>query len=101
VAAEEVHPLRRARPLARVLERLHERFDIAGRQRVEQPLVDREVEHHLQAVALVAEVLDALVRRHVGLGQQDGVAAPLQEVAHLVQQLESPSCARRRPPCAR
>ena len=29
----------------------------AGGQRVEQPLVDREVQHHLQAVAFVAEVL--------------------------------------------
>ena len=62
---------------------------IAGRQRVEQPLVHREVEHHLEPVAFVAEVLQALVRRHVRFGQQDGFArAPLQEVAHLLQQVE-------------
>jgi hypothetical protein len=80
-----VDPLRVAGLVRRLLEGPHERSRIACGQRVEQTLVDREVEHHLQAVAFVTEVLDALVRRHVGLGQQDGVAAaPLQEAPHLL-----------------
>ena len=88
MAAQEVDPLRGLRPLVGGLERAHQRPDVAGGQRVEQPLVDREVQHHLQPVAEVAEVVEALVGRHVRLGEQDGVAAPpLQEVAHLVEQL--------------
>ena len=71
VAAQELHPLRVARTLARVLERPDQRIEVAGRQRVEQPLVDREVEHHLQPVAFVAEVVEALVGRHVRFGQHD------------------------------
>ena len=34
-----------------------QRLDVAGRQRVEQALVHREVQHHLQPVAELAEVL--------------------------------------------
>ena len=61
----------------------------AGRQGVEQPLVDREVQHHLQPVALGAEVVEAFVGRHVRFGQHHGVArAPRQELAHLLQQVE-------------
>ena len=80
--------MRRLRPLVGGLERAHQRPDVAGRQRVEEALVDREVQHHLQPIAELAEVLEALVRRHVRLGEQDRVAPPpLQEVAHVVEQL--------------
>ena len=78
-----------ARPAARVLERADQRIEIAGGQRVEQPLVHREVEHHLQPVAFVAEILHAFVRRHIRFGQHDRLpGAPLQEIAHLLQQVE-------------
>ncbi len=89
VAAEELHPLRVRRPLARLFERPHQRIEIGGRECVKQPLIDREVQHHLQPFALVAEVLHALVGRHVGFGKQDRLArSPLQKVAHLLQQVE-------------
>ena len=89
VAAQELHPLRVGRTLARLLERPDQRLDVGGRQRVEEPLVDGEVQHHLQPLALVAEVAHALVRRHVRLRQQDRVArSPLEEVAHLLEDVE-------------
>ena len=88
MAAKKVHPLRRLRPLLRRFERADQRLEVGGRQRVEQALIHRKVQHHLQAVAEIAEVLEALVRRHVGLREQHRIAAaPLQEVAHLVQEL--------------
>ena len=39
------------------------------RQRVKDALVHGEVQHHLETIPLVAEVLHALVRRHVRLGE--------------------------------
>ena len=74
VAAEELHELRVLWHMAGVGDRALQRLQIGGRHRVPQPLVDREVQHDLQPVALLAEVGDALVRRHVRFGQQDGVA---------------------------
>ena len=83
---------------ARLLERPHERLDVAGRQRVEQPLVDREVQHHLQPVAFVAEVLHALVRRDVGFGQHDRIARRHCRKSRIsFSKLKSCLAARRRP----
>ena len=43
-------------------------------------LVDLEIEHHVHAVAVFAEILHVGFRQHIGFGQNDGVAfAPLQE----------------------
>ncbi len=49
-------------------------------------LIRLEVEHHVHAIAVVAEVLHVGVGQHVGLGEHDRIAlAPLQELAHLSQ----------------
>ena len=90
MAAQELYPLRVSRDVVeRLAYRSRERPDIRGGQRIEQPLVHREVEHHLQAVGLVAEVIHAFAGRDVRLGEQDGIAAaPLQEPPHLLEQLE-------------
>ena len=55
-------------------------------ERVEDALVDPEVEHHLQAVAELAEVVVVVLRRDVRFREDDRVAcAPLQELAHVAQ----------------
>ena len=59
---------------------------VGGGQRVEQMLVDLEVEHHVHAVAVVAEIFHVGFRQHIGFGEDDGVAlAPLQEFAERAQ----------------
>ena len=58
----------------------------AGGQRIEQVLVDLEIEHHVHAVAVVAEIFHVGLRQHVGLGEDDAVALPpLQEFAEVAQ----------------
>ena len=82
VIAQEKTPLccRRAR-LGR-LQRLHQRARIGRGERVKQMLVDLKIEHHVHAVAVVAEIFHVGVRQHIGFRQHDRVALPpLQEFA--------------------
>ena len=86
VIAQEYAPLRRGRARPRRLQRLFQRPAVGGGERVEQRLIDLEVEHHLQAIAGIAEILHVRVRQHIGLGKNDGLAvAPLQELAERAQ----------------
>jgi hypothetical protein len=64
VIAQMQSPLPPSRARLRHLHRLHQRARVAGRQRVEQVLVDLKVEHHVHVVAVLAEILP------VGFGQQ-------------------------------
>ena len=85
--------LRRNRPHCAVagrglvaVERLGQRTGIGGSQRIEQMLVDVEIEHHVHAVAVVAEIFHVGFRQHIGFRQNDGVAfPPLQEFAKRAQ----------------
>src|SRR4029453_7517742 len=82
-------PLRRVGLLRRLLKRPRERPGVSGGEAIEEALVYRKVQHELQPVAFRAEVLHALVRRHVRLGEHDGIAtSPLQELPELVEESE-------------
>ena len=49
-------------------------------------LVDVEIEHHVHAVAVAAEIFHVGFRQHIGFGEDDGVALPpLQEFAKRAQ----------------
>ena len=86
VIAQEHAPLRGSGPRLGGLERLGERTGVGGRQRIEQMLVDLEIEHHVHAVAVVAEIFHVGFRQHVGFREDDGIAfAPLQEFAERAQ----------------
>ena len=89
MAAEKVHPLRRRRTVVGRFQRAHQRFDIPAGERVKKPLIDREVEHHLQALAVLSEVLHVLLGRNVRLREHDRVAPPpLQKVPQQMEHLE-------------
>ena len=86
VVAQEEAPLRRRRARLRRLQRRCERPHVGRGQRVEEVLVHLEVEHHVHAVAVVAEVLHVGFRQDVGFGEDDRVAVPpLQELAQRAQ----------------
>ena len=53
---------------------------------VEEMLVDVEVEHHLEALAGVAEVLHVGFGEDIGFGEDDGVAlAPGEELGEVAE----------------
>ncbi|MFK4562286.1 hypothetical protein ABIF95_004816 [Bradyrhizobium ottawaense] len=84
--AQEQAPLRGRRPRLGRLQRLRQRPRICGCQRIEQVLVDVEVEHHVHAVGVAAEIFHVRLRQHIGFGEDDGVALPpLQEFAECAQ----------------
>ena len=86
VIAQEHAPLRRGRARLGRLHRLDQRPRVGGGQRIEQVLVDLEIEHHVHAVAVVAEILHVGLGQHVGFGEHDAVALPpLQELAEGAQ----------------
>ena len=86
VVAQEQAPLRGGGPRLGRLQRLGQRTAVSRGQRVEQVLVDVEIEHHVHAVAVVAEIFHVGFRQHIGFGQDDGVALPpLQEFAERAQ----------------
>ena len=70
VIAQEQAPLRGGGPRPGGLERLRQRPAIGGGQRIEQMLVDLEIEHHLHAVAVVAEIFHVGVGQHIGFGRE-------------------------------
>jgi hypothetical protein len=72
-----------------LLQRLRQRRRLTADDRQEQPLVDDEIEEHVHLVAvLVAEEAALVGRGHVGLGQQDRVAAPpVQEGPQVAEEL--------------
>ena len=72
VIAEELAPLRGGGAGLGGAEALDERAGVGGGERVEEMLVDLEVEHHLQALAGVAEVFHVGVGEDVGFGEDDG-----------------------------
>src|SRR5207253_5758075 len=75
--------------LRRLLKRPCERPDVARGERIEEALVDREIQHELQPVAFRTEELYTFIWRHVCLGEHDGIAAsPLQELPELVEESE-------------
>jgi hypothetical protein len=80
VVAQERAPWAAGRPLSSVLHRSDEGTRVGRRERIEQVLIDMEVEHHVDAVAVIAEILHGDLRHDVRLGENDGIAdAPLQE----------------------
>jgi hypothetical protein len=82
VIAQEDSPLPTRRPLFGFLHRPHERPRVGTRQCVEQVLVDLEIEHHVHAIAVVAEILHVGFWQDVRFREDDGIAdAPLQEFA--------------------
>jgi len=86
VIAQEHAPLRRGRPRLGGVERLGKRPAIGRRQGVEQMLVDLEIEHHVHAVAVAAEIFHVGFGQYVGFGQDDGIAlTPLQEFSERAQ----------------
>ena len=86
VVAQEQAPLRGGRPRLGRRQRFRQRPRIGGSQRIEQMLVDVEIEHHVHAVAVAAEILHVGFGQHVGFGEDDGVAlSPLQEFAERAQ----------------
>src|ERR1700738_2536657 len=49
-------------------------------------LIDLEIEHHVHAVAIAAEIFHVGFGQHIGFGEDDGVAlAPLQEFSERAQ----------------
>ena len=86
VIAQEQAPLRGRGPRLGGLERLGERTRIGRCQRVEQMLVDLKIEHHVHAVAVVAEIFHVGVGQDVGFAENDGIALPpLQKFAERSQ----------------
>ena len=80
--AQENSPLTAGGPLFGLLHRFRERARIGCRQRIEQVLIDLEVEHHVHAVASIPEILHVGLRQHIRFSEDDGIAdAPLQEFA--------------------
>jgi hypothetical protein len=62
---------------------------VAACKRIEQVLIDEEVEHHVDAIAFIAEILLVLLGQHVSFSQQHRIAsAPLQELTHLGEVFE-------------
>ena len=86
VIAQEQPPLGGSWPGLGRLESLCERTGIAGRHCIEQMLVDVEIEHHVHAVAVLAEIFHIGFGQDVGFGENDGVALPpLQKFAERAQ----------------
>src|SRR5262245_13415912 len=82
MVAKELAPLGRGRSRLGGFHRLDQWPRIGRRKGVEQVLVDLEVEHHMHAVTVVAEILHIGLRENVRLGEYDAVALPpLQEFA--------------------
>ena len=66
-----------------------QRLGIAARQRIEEVLIDLEIEHHVHAVAVVPEIFHVVLGQDVGFGEHDAVAAPpLQEFPERAQHVE-------------
>jgi hypothetical protein len=80
VIAQESSPLPAGRPLFGLLHGLCQRTRIRAGQRVEQVLIDLEIEHHVHAIAGVTEILHVGTRQYIGFGEDNGIPdAPLQE----------------------
>ena len=57
---------------------------VRRRQRVKQMLVDKKIEHHLNPLTALSEIVQGFGRKDIGFAQKDSVAAPpLKEFAHL------------------
>ncbi len=86
VVAQEHAPLRGGGTRLGGLQRFCQWPRVGGCQRVEQVLVDVEIEHHVHAVAGTAEIFHVGFRQHIGFRQDDGVTfAPLQEFTERTQ----------------
>ena len=79
VVAQERRPLARRRDGRRRFQGSDDRRGVLTGEGEERALVEQEVEHHVQPVA-VAEVLEQLLAFDVGLGEEDGVAPPPRQV---------------------
>lgn len=89
MVAEEEAPLRGRRARFGGLHGLLERPRIGAGESIKQRLIDLEIEHHLHAVAIIAEIFEIVLRQDIGFCQDDGIAqAPLQEFAKLPQHIE-------------
>ncbi len=90
VVAEKVRPLPQLRNVTGSKQRLPKRDRIRGGQRVEEVLVDPEVEHHVDpAGAVTLEVLARLLGEHIGLAKQHRITqTPLEKAPHLRQVIE-------------
>jgi hypothetical protein len=69
--------------------RLRQRPMLPRRHCVKQMLVDLKVEHHLHALAVVAEIIHVGFGQHIGFRQNNGISLPpLQEFAQHAQHVE-------------
>ena len=86
VVAQEQPPLGGSRSRLGGLEGLCEGSGIGRCHRIKQVLVDVKIEHHVHAVAVVAEVFHVGLGQHIGFRKNNGVALPpLQEFAERSQ----------------
>ena len=82
-------PLRRRRPRFSCFQCFDQRARIGSGQCIEEMLVDLEVEHHVHALAVFAEVIHVGFGQDVGFRQHNAVAlAPLEEFAKHAQHIE-------------
>src|SRR5581483_3575604 len=69
VIAQELAPLSGGRTRPGLLERDGKRSGIATGKRIEKVLIDLEVEHHLQPLSGIAEILKIGIRQDVRLSK--------------------------------
>src|ERR1700686_3641237 len=63
----------------------NQRAGIGGGQRIEQMLVNVEIEHHVDAVAVLTEIFHVGFGQHIGFAENDGIALPpLQKFAEQI-----------------
>jgi hypothetical protein len=84
--AQEHSPLRGGRPRPRGIKGLDQKLAIGRSHCVEQSLIDLKVEHHMHAIACIAEILHVGFWQHVGFRQNNRIAfPPLQKLAKQAQ----------------
>jgi hypothetical protein len=86
VVAQEMRQLAKLRQFRQLPQTADQRLGLAAREREEGVLVCQERKQHVQP-RTVAEIFRHLVRQHIRLGEQDGVAlAPAEEIAELAKE---------------